>query len=131
MKVVVLVSTGPTLTLRLDDDGDIVFDDLGRLEMIEGPDAVRQGLRIRMITRLREWFLDAAFGIPWLELLGEKPVNVDRIRDEVSTALLRDPDVESIRRLDIDLDPLNRKLVVRFAVQVRDAVISDAVGVEL
>lgn len=78
-----------------------------------------QRLRIKLETFLGEWFLDTQVGVPYYRDILLKNPDLSIIRGLFRKILLDDPDVDSVPRLDLELDA-SRLLKVEF-----DAVLVD------
>lgn len=86
--------------------------------LVDGIERVQQQIKIRLAFFLGEWFLDTEFGIPWFqELLGQKPVPLDRVDAVLREQIAGVPDVESIESLSLDYTAATRKLTVTFRVK--------------
>jgi len=113
---------------------DIEFDEQGRIRMVESDSdltAERQRLRLRLGTRMGEWFLDILLGVPWLELV-EKGTPRERIRAEILQALHRDERVERVESLTIGQLTADRTLPIEFTARLTTGeVLSDRVEVTL
>lgn len=94
--------------------GDVELDEHKRLRMVDDNDACKQRLRLRLGTRLGEWFVDNRFGVPWMELM-EKGVDEQLIENEIRKALLADEEVLRVDSLLISRQP-NRALHIDFEV---------------
>ena len=100
------------------DTRDLAFDSKQRLRMVDGLDARKQRIRLRLGTHTQEWFLDTLLGVPWMELV-EKGTPNARIRAEITKALLKDGEVERVEELTIgELSP-DRALLIEFTVRLR------------
>ncbi|MBM7623639.1 DUF2634 domain-containing protein [Sporohalobacter salinus] len=99
-------------TLYLNDNGDIEFNNLYSLKIIEGDEEVRQRNKLTLATREEEWFLNLNFGIPWFDLLG-KQGTVEEIKQEIIKTIETDDAVESIDSVELDFDKDNRELEIK------------------
>ena len=100
------------------DTRDLAFDGKQRLRMVSDLEARKQRIRLRLGTHTQEWFLDTLLGVPWMELV-EKGTPKERVRAEVTKALLKDDEVERVQELVIgELGP-DRTLPIEFAVKLR------------
>lgn len=97
---------------------DLEFDGTQRLRMVDGLDARKQRIRLRLGTHTQEWFLDTLLGVPWMELV-EKGTPKERIRAEVIKALLKDDEVERVEELSIGVLGPDRALPIEFVVRLR------------
>jgi hypothetical protein len=106
------------LSLMLNAEGDLIFDELNNLVMVEGTAELAQRLSLAIRIRAGEWFLDTSLGIPWFELLGNKGAEL-KIQREIRRVLLEDAAVRSVGA--INLTPLpERTLAVDFEVTLTD-----------
>jgi hypothetical protein len=106
------------LSFKLSPEGDLVFDELNNLVMVDGTEELAQRLNLAIRTRAGEWFLDTSLGIPWFELLGNKGTEL-KIQREIRRVLLEDAAVRSVG--SITLTPLaERTLAVDFEVTLTD-----------
>jgi len=103
------------ISLKLDKEGDLVFDEHHNIEMVEGLEEVKQRLRLTLGTNHGEWFLNLRFGVPWINMLSEgEPA--ERFRKEILKVLNSDPAIDEVESIDINLDRQNRKLEIEFVV---------------
>ncbi|NMB13053.1 MAG: hypothetical protein GX977_12325 [Firmicutes bacterium] len=106
-------------SFRLGEDQDLVIDGKRQISMIDGKDAQKQRLRLRLGTHLQEWFLDTLLGVPWMQLL-EKGTPEVLIRTEITKALHRDSEVERVLELIIGQLNEKRQLPIDFTVLLKD-----------
>lgn len=106
-------------SFRLGEDQDLVIDGKRQISMIDGKDAQKQRLRLRLGTHLQEWFLDTLLGVPWMQLL-EKGTPEVLIRTEITKALHRDSEVERVLELTIGQLNEKRQLPIDFTVLLKD-----------
>lgn len=100
-------------TLALDADGDLAVAN-GQLTLVDGADAVRQALQLRLSIWQGEWFADTTVGVPYLRFLGipgALPLAESLLRRAISTC----PGVATLDRFSLTLDA-RRRAVVSFAV---------------
>jgi len=92
---------------------DLVIEN-GDLVLVDGVDAVRQDVDIRLNTFLGTWFLDQRIGIPYFErILGQKP-RYQAIAGIFREAILETPGMVSLTDLRLDFDGTTRTLSVAF-----------------
>lgn len=101
------------LSLKVDSDGDLVFDADGRMETVEDMEARKQRLRLRLGTQLAEWFLDTSLGVPWMQL-AEKGTSQERLRAAILKGILADDEVERVLELRVGRPDADRLLSVDF-----------------
>lgn len=101
-------------SLYINSFGDLEFDGLNNLRMVEGTSEVRQRLWIAIMTNQGEWFLNSDFGVPWLELLGDKN-NEEDIKQAILAELQKDDAVEEVANIQLNFDSQTRALTINFA----------------
>lgn len=99
-------------SLKLNDNGDLNFNDINSLEMVEGENEVRQRIRLGMGTYLGEWFLDTSLGMDWFELL-QKENGRDEIKRAVLEYLNEDAAIDKVNEIELDFDIEKRHLDVK------------------
>ena len=106
-------------TLQLNDSGDLEFDGVNNLRMVDGVEEVRQRLRLTIKTNRDEWFLNKRFGYPWFDLLsGNEPET--EYRKELIKVLNNDPAVDEVVEINLNRILKERKLEIEFVVIVDD-----------
>lgn len=104
--------------------GEIVFTN-GKIILTSGPDAVTQGIRLRMQEVKGEWFLDLDSGIPYYErdgvpateaIFGQRYSQV-RALQAYRNAILSTPGVVELLQLAVTFDVKTRKLSVSWQVR--------------
>jgi|TARA_R100001129_G_C5118344_1_gene189285 hypothetical protein len=87
-----------------------------RLETFEqNTAAVAQRIKIALLTRYGEWFLDTGVGVPYNRFSSVK--NTKLILDEFLQEYIRNiEDVLTLREYESVLDPSNRRISVKFVV---------------
>jgi len=110
----------------LTDKIDILLDSTGDLDMSAKTDvtlstglaAVAQGVRLRVLFFLGEWFADLDKGVDWFgQILGQK-YNEARVRNQILTAILDTNDDLEIITLDLEFDNSTRVLEISWNVKV-------------
>lgn len=121
------------LSTEVDDEnpttGDVMIRD-GQLVLVDGPDAIRQEIEIRLSWWRGEWFLNRAAGMPWLELLTAKATAAE-VAAVVRLAVASTPGVLEVRSVGCEPDVAERAWLVSFEAAVdgsdRPLVFSDFV----
>jgi hypothetical protein len=104
--------------IKLDvNTGDLVFEN-GDLVLATGADAIAQHLKIRLRMFEGEWFLDPRQGLPYFRQILQKTPDVSSIGGIFRQAILETPGVESITRLDVELNRQTRALSINFTAKV-------------
>lgn len=96
-----------TTTHDLDLTGDT-------LSLVDGIDAIRQHLAIRLQMFLGEWFLDTRVGIPYFESILVKDPDLIAVRSIYRQAILGAPGVISLGQFELLFDTPTRKLTLNF-----------------
>ena len=100
-------------SLYLNEDGDIEFDSLHNLKMVDGLDEVKQRLRLTLGTNRGEWFLNKKFGIPWIDMLS-KGAPPEKYRKEILKVLNNDPAIDEVEEINFNFERQDRKLKIEF-----------------
>ena len=116
-------------TLKLNDSGDLEFDGINNLRMVDGVEEVRQRLRLTIKTNRGEWFLNKRFGYPWFGLLSENKPETE-YRKELIKVLNNDPAVDEIVEINLNRILEERKLTVNFRAKIDGEVITESVVIE-
>lgn len=82
--------------------------------LIDNAERVAQQIRIRLNSFLGEWFLNTAYGIPYLEYILIKNPNLTLVRSILRKQIAGVDDVTKIESLTLELDNQTRKLTVDF-----------------
>ncbi|EQA45398.1 hypothetical protein LEP1GSC050_3082 [Leptospira broomii serovar Hurstbridge str. 5399] len=113
-------------TLKVENN-DLVYKN-GRLVQLEGIDALEQILGNRLKLFLGEWFLAPAEGVDWIGLVDQGPFLQPGFINAIKTALLKEPSVTSITKLDANFDRAARQVTITFQVQSNLGVLSSTVS---
>lgn len=106
-------------SFKIGENRDLVLDGKHRLNVVDGQEAQKQRLRLRLGTHLQEWFLDILLGVPWMQLL-EKGTPEILIRTEITKALHRDSEVDRVLELEIGQVNEKRQLPIHFTVLLKN-----------
>ena len=85
------------------------------ITLVDGVEAISQQLRIRLQIFLGEWFLDAREGIPFFRDVFIKNPNLSVVREIFRRAISTTPNILSVDKLILTLDPAQRHLRVDFS----------------
>ncbi|MCY9517935.1 contractile injection system sheath initiator [Paenibacillus apiarius] len=99
-------------------DGDIQVSD-GQIAWIDGREELAQSVRIRMGTRLGEYFFAPDMGLDHDQMMG-KQVDEDSIREAVMRCLAEEPRIQSVEELEIDWDERARTVSMRLVIMSAD-----------
>lgn len=103
----------------LNQAGDLELDQLNNIKLVEDTAEVKQRTRLTLSTNQGQWFLNLNFGIPWMELLGDKN-NQENIKYEIIKALNQDDAIKSVESVELDFNQSTRDLKVSFQAKLAD-----------
>ena len=89
----------------------------GDLQFVEGIDAVRQHLTIRLSFFLGEWPLDRRLGVPWYQNILGKTGTETVVRAVFEKVILGTPGIVSITELNFEYIGANRTLRLNLTAQ--------------
>ncbi|MCG7409036.1 DUF2634 domain-containing protein [Paenibacillus sp. ACRRX] len=99
-------------------DGDIQLSD-GQVAWIDGRDELAQSVRIRMGTRLGEYFFAPEMGLDHEKVLG-KQVSEEGIREAIMLCLAEEPRIQSVDDMELEWDGVTRQLIVQLTLTGTD-----------
>lgn len=115
----------------LDDDYNFKFEN-NNIVLGTGVDTLVDRLRMNLSTFQGEWFLDANLGIPYIQQVFKKPVNVGALYTIFSSAIRSTEGVKSLTKLEFDTDKSERKLSISFSVVADDNTqLEDTIALEV
>jgi len=114
-------------TFRLDSNGDIVINELKRLEMVEGLDKVAQDVSVILKTVRGSFPLDPDFGVDYIRIV-ESGFSKKVIKSEIRRALSRYPYLKSIDSIEVSHPDENRHVAVSISLTVTSG---ESIGVEV
>jgi hypothetical protein len=89
----------------------------GRLEWVEGIDALAQILENRISLGLSEWFLAPEEGVDWIGLLNQKVFFEERAIQQIKTAIRKEPAVLNIDFITAAYDRKQRLITISFQIK--------------
>jgi len=92
---------------------DLAIDGLN-LTVVQGADAVRQQLFLKLCLWTGEWFLDTEFGTPYIDTILGKQVTLSGAIAAIKKSILEVTDVDKITSFEYSFDRQTRKLTVIF-----------------
>lgn len=104
-------------TFKLDSSGDIVINELKRLETVEGLDKVAQDIRVILKTVKGSFPFDPDFGVDYIKIV-ESGFNRKLIENEIRKALSKYPYLKSIDSIEISDPDENRRVAVSISLTV-------------
>lgn len=112
----------------LDGNHDWTFGK-GQNDYLKNNKATAQNIQTRLLSFSGDCFFDLGAGIDWFNFLGSKDQLALNL--SVSAVILNTPDVTGIKQLSIVLNPINRKLTIRYRVQTVFSVLTGAFQYDL
>lgn len=101
-------------SLYINNNGDIEFDGLNKLKMVEGKDEVIQRNVIGLGINEGEWVFDLLLGLPWIEMMSDKNTTAEDIEREVKDELEADEDIQEVEEIMSEYDNDKRNLIIKF-----------------
>ncbi len=95
-------------------DNDMTIDPTtGDLVIIEGPEAIGQHVKMRLLTFLGETVYDQSAGVPWTQVIfARKNPDLNEIRLILEGIILNTPGVLTVQLQDPDLNRTTRVLAI-------------------
>lgn len=81
--------------------GDLALDLAGDLRTVDGAEAIRQHVEVRLTLVRGEWFLNEREGIPYFEEILVKGVDLDRVKRIFTEAIIGTPGVVEVPSFQI------------------------------
>lgn len=114
--------------LALDVDGDLRVEN-GDLVLIDGIDAIRQEVGVRLQWFAGEWFIDEERGIPYFEQVLTKVDRIETIGGIFRKAILETPGIVSVDDMRLDFDRPARRLRVDWTATADVGLVSGSTSV--
>jgi hypothetical protein len=96
---------------RLDAKHDMTFGH-GNANIAQDQECVAQRVRTRLYLLQGEWFLDITAGMPWLQSIEGKPININYANARIKQEILNTDGVDSVLDFQSSLDRNKRLLSV-------------------
>lgn len=103
------------LTRRLDENWDMMFGQ-GLGNYCTDAESVAQNVRSRLMLLQGEWFLDTDAGVPYLQNITRKPMDLAFAESVFKQTVLETDGVSSIDSFSMTFDSSARELVVSITV---------------
>lgn len=109
-------------SLYLDPEtNDLVIDERMSLKTVSGIDEAAQHLRLLLLTRMGEWFLNTKHGLDHGKILGEKlQISETQIRAVIYDAVKHDSRDITIKSIDLDFNIHTRALTIKITATVNE-----------
>lgn len=120
-------------SLYLNDDGDVEFDKMHNLKMIEGAQEVIQRNKIAISINEGEWIFNKLLGIPWIKMMKDKTKTDRDYEKEVTDILKNDPDInEDTVEINTEYNSFDRELQINFSGRLIDGTaFESSAGIEV
>lgn len=108
-------------TLRIDPDTrDLIFDESGCFEEVNGSDAIVQNVRHALLTWKNEFFADTTHGTDYERIFGlsQNDVDEDDVKEVIREAIFQEPNVVQIESMVVSYD--KRSVSVTFSAELKD-----------
>jgi len=86
----------------------------GQIARVSKSDAILQTIKTRLLLIYQEWFLDLSKGLPWFTQMMGHRFDIWKVRSYVARQILSTDGVDELLSLTVDLNRLERKLVIEF-----------------
>lgn len=103
----------PVRDFGLDADGDWDFTGGDRV-LVSGEAAARQAVRVKVLTFLREIYLDEALGVDYLNVVLVKNPDPLAVREAIRARILSVADVTEVVGTNLELDRATREASISF-----------------
>ncbi len=104
------------IDLKLDENGDLDVSSAD-LHFVTDGEQVVQRCQIRLRTFFGEVPLNTQAGVTWFEdILGVKPIDLNRAEAVLRDQILKDAEIESIESFAMDYENATRKMTLNFSV---------------
>jgi hypothetical protein len=88
------------------------IDSAGKLVTVDGVEETKQRAYIALKSGQGEWDFDQSFGVPWRQLMSQRPHNLGAVRAAITRQLLRVPGMDSVDDIQLTTDEATRELSV-------------------
>jgi hypothetical protein len=113
------------VTMKLFNKDLVIEND--RFVMIQGAECLKQRLELSLRCDIRSWFLNRSLGIDWFAIHDEKYISDRMVKGEIERELINDPEVISVKYINVDFDREARTLNAKFSVLSHYGMIEGAV----
>ncbi|PZT35153.1 hypothetical protein A7X93_00680 [Stenotrophomonas maltophilia] len=118
-----------SLDLKLNAVHDLAVDGTN-VVLVDGASRVRQQVKVTLMTRFGEYFLDVTFGVPYLESILVKRPNRSEIEAVLRQRINDVPGVTGVTRMQLNIDRERRQLEVSFQANTDEGLIADTITLE-
>lgn len=111
------------IDLKLDNKGDLDLQ-ANDLTWVDGAERIHQQLQIKLKLWQGEWFLNTAFGTPYLDKILGKQITLNGALAALKESINQVNGVQEIEQFNYDFDRQTRQLIVHFAVKTPYGLVS-------
>lgn len=102
---------------------DILFNERGDLQLLDGAERIRQQIEVTLLTFLGEWFLDTSFGVPYLEQIMTKNPLFSQVQTIIRSRVIAVPGVTRVVSVALTLNRAARALGVTIAAETTEGLV--------
>lgn len=112
--------------LQLDQTGDLKLNE--KLDVVP-TNSVAQKINIALKWFMGEWIFDESKGTDWFATVFIKNPDLDEIENMITDKIMEFSDVQNVTSVKIEVDKVNRRVVIRWRAQCSEEVIGSEVSV--
>jgi hypothetical protein len=109
---------------------DLAFDASGNLLLIDNAERVAQQIEITLLAFLGEYFLDASFGIPYLQYILIKDADRALIESVLRAAIRAVPDCSAVTTMALQVNHEIRSLRVTYDAETTFGLVNRSVTLD-
>jgi hypothetical protein len=120
-------------SLYLNNDGDMEFDEMYNLKMVDESEEVIQRNKIALSVNEGEWIFNKLLGIPWIKMMKDKSKTDRDYERQVKDVLKNDPDIdEDTIEISTEYNGFDRELKIDFSGKLVDGTkFESSAGIEV
>ena len=120
-------------SLYLNNDGDMEFDEMYNLKMVDESEEVIQRNKIALSVNEGEWIFNKLLGIPWIKMMKDKSKTDRDYERQVKNILKNDPDInEDTIEISTEYNGFDRELKIDFSGKLVDGTkFESSAGIEV
>jgi len=115
--------------LLVDADGNLTLGSDSDLSVADDREAVKQELRIKLLTFFREWFLDESIGVDYAGEILIRDFKSSQADREIRRNIMQVDNIRTVKTIDISVNHQLQKATIR--VQVLDVFSNEPNTVEV
>lgn len=99
--------------LFVDADGNLVLGSDSDLSVADDREAVKQELRIKLLTFFREWFLDESIGVDYAGEILVRDFKASQADREIRRNIMQVANIRTVKTIDISVDHQTQTATIR------------------